>query len=340
MTYSLHAKNRLEKLIRETQPDIAHLHMIDHQISPSILHTLNKFKIPVIQTVHQYKLVCPNYRMYIPQKNEVCDRCLNGNYFNAILQRCHKDSLFASAMVAFETTLHRWMRIYEKYVDLFHVPSHFMAEKLKAGGIPEDKIEHQFYTLNLDDYTYSKSASKYFMYYGRLAPEKGVATLLKALKSVNSDAQLFIVGEGPEKAPLMQYSDEHNLNNVSFLGYKSGDELSQLIADSQFVVVPSEWYDNSPLVIYESLSMGKPVIGSDLGGIPELIDDGTDGFVFKAGDEKMLAEKINQLYSDKKLAKNFGLNGRAKAEKNFSHDAHYKWIFERYQTLLADNENY
>ena len=139
MTYSLHAKRKIEALLSREKFDIAHLHMIDHQISPSILHSLKKFNIPVVQTVHQYKAVCPNYRMYIPQKGETCERCLSGNYFNAIKQKCHKESLVASAMIAAEMTIHKWMKFYKNYIDTFIVPSKFMGLKLAQGGIPEEK---------------------------------------------------------------------------------------------------------------------------------------------------------------------------------------------------------
>ena len=148
MIYSFQAKQRVEKLIQLTQPDIAHLHMIDHQISPSILHVFKKYKIPVIQTVHQYKMVCPNYRLYNMYKQKICEKCINGNYFFPIIEKCHRDSRIAGAMISIESYIHKIMKIYKNNVSIFHVPSHFMGAKLKEIGIPDSQIRHLFYTID------------------------------------------------------------------------------------------------------------------------------------------------------------------------------------------------
>lgn len=332
MTYSFHAKERLEALLKNTKVDIAHLHMIDHQLSPSILHVLKKYNIPVVQTVHQYKLVCPNYRLYVPQKAESCERCLAGNYFNAVIQRCHKGSLFASAMVAVETAIHKAMQIQENNIDYFIVPSGFMGEKLAQGGIPEDKIKPIYHFIESENYPKSFEESDYFVCYGRLSEEKGLFTLLKAIKNLPS-AKLKMIGDGPEREKLEDFAKENNIN-VEFTGKKLGDELKQLVSKSKFVVLPSEWYENSPMVIYESFAMGKPIVGAKAGGITELIRHEVDGLLFEMRNEKQLRQAIETMLNDHELVKKYGQAGYERVIGEFDPVTHYDKVMELYDNLL------
>ena len=178
IVYSLHAKRKIEELIQETKPDIAHIHMIDHQISPSILTVLKRHGIPVIQTVHQQKLVCPSYLLYNMRTKQICEKCIGGSTLHPIVERCHKNSVFAGMLIGLESGIHRMMKLYDKSVDLFHVPSNFTGGKLEEGGFNRDKIEHLFYTIQVDDYRPYYESDNYFIYYGRLAEEKGIITLL------------------------------------------------------------------------------------------------------------------------------------------------------------------
>ena len=333
MIYSTHAKSQVEQLINLVKPEIAHLHMIDHQLSPSILHVFKRHDIPVIQTVHQYKLVCPNYRLYNMYKQEVCERCINGSYYHPILEKCHKDSSAAGLLIAMEMYIHKMMKIYKKNINMFHVPSHFMGKKLNQIGIPENQIQHLFYTIEIDKYKPSHISENYIIYYGRLAKEKGILTLLKAMKEV-SNTELFIVGDGPQRNELEMFASNNNLEHVKFLGLKGGEELKNLVASSSFVVVPSEWYDNSPLVIYESFSLGKAVVGANMGGIPELIDNEVNGLHFQAGDVEELAERMNFLLKNKKTCRNYGINARKKAETEFAPRPHYEKIMAIYRKMI------
>ena len=333
MIYSLEAKKQLTNLIEETKPDIAHLHMIDHQISPSILHVLKKYDIPVMQTVHQYKLVCPNYRFYNASKNKICEKCLDGKYYHPIFEKCHKNSSITGAMLALEMTIHKKMKIYENNIDLFHVPSTFMGEKLIQGGVDPAKVFQMFYTINLDDFPYQKDVENYFVYFGRLSEEKGILTLLKAMKGI-SNTKLLILGSGPQEELLRNFTEENNLQNVEFLGYKGKNDINEIIGKAKFVVVPSEWYDNSPLVIYESFALGTPVIGANLGGIPELVNHEINGLIFKAGNVEDLTDKIKKLVENSDLAKKFSQAARNKAEREFNPQVHYEKMMKIYKELL------
>ena len=238
IVYSLHTKNKLRKLLRDVKPDIAHLHMIDHQLSPSILDVLREEKIPVIQTLHQYKLVCPNYRFYNSRVETVCEKCLDGHFWHPIIERCHKGSLIASFPLTIESFVHRWLKIYDK-IDLFHAPSLFMKKKMIQGGYHPDRIVHRYYTIQLNEYPFSKEYGDYAIYFGRLSEEKGIPVLLKAMKRVHG-LRLLIIGEGPQRRALEGIKSDMNLKNVEFLGYQTGDVLQRLVAKSRFVVVPSQ----------------------------------------------------------------------------------------------------
>ncbi len=337
MIYSLQAKKRLELLIRETKPDIAHIHMIDHQLSPSILDVLNEYEIPVLQTVHQYKLVCPSYLFFNNRKKQICEKCLDGHFYHPIVERCHKNSALVGLMLAIESTIHKKLHLYEKNIDIFHVPSTFMGNKLKQGGVNKNKIEHLFYSIIINDYLPEYESDDYFVYCGRLSIEKGVMTLLKAMKKITS-SKLIIIGDGPQRKELETFVSKNNLNNVVFVGYKSGSELKTLISRSKFLVLPSECYDNSPLSIYESFALGKPVIGSHIGGIPELINNEHCGLVFEPGNSEMLIEKINYLLKSKQRIVDLGKRARQRAEQEFSPDVHYQKLIEKYNRLLLKKE--
>ncbi|MFQ5822507.1 MAG: glycosyltransferase family 4 protein [bacterium] len=332
--YSKQAKQGIKRLIDDTNPDIAHLHMIDHQLSPSILDVLRDANIPVIQTLHQYKHVCPSYRLFNTRTAQICEKCLDGHLWHPMVEKCHKDSIISSALLVVEAYFHRWLRIYEN-IDLFHAPSEFMRQKMISGGFSKEKIVKQYYTIRLSDYPFYQDFKDYLIYFGRLSEEKGLLNLLTAMKKVKR-LKLLIVGDGPQCVELEKLALKLGLNNVTFVGLKFGAELKQLVSQSRFVVVPSLWYDNSPLVIYEAFAMGKPVIGSNIGGISELIDPGENGYLFSPNDIESLLSYINELGRDNKKVRRFGQNARMKAEKEFNPTLHYQWIMNIYNELLDE----
>lgn len=334
LIYYLDARKRLERLIEDHEPDVAHLHMIDHQLSPSILHSLKKFGIPVIQTVHQYKLVCPNYKLYNPRTGEICEKCLSGNFWHPVVERCHKDSALASLMIALESSVHRVTEIYEKNVDIFHVPSHFMGRKFAEAGVGRGKVRQLFYSIEMQKFSPSFVTGDYLLYFGRLSKEKGILTLLKAAKKY-SVAPLYIVGDGPQESELKDFAASNHLAHVKFLGVKSGAELEALVKNARAVIVPSEWFDNSPLVIYESFAYGRSVIGAQMGGITELIDEGETGYLFPAGDTEQLVDKMRRLWEFPERALAFGKAARAKAEREFDPLTHYNRMYDWYAELTS-----
>ncbi len=334
--YSWEAKRKLRELIKKEKPDIAHLHNISHQLSPSILSVLKKNKIPVIQTLHDYKLICPNYRLFV--KGKICERCWKHKYYQTVLHRCIKNSRLRSLIASLEAYLHWFLKSYQK-VDLFIAPSAFIRDKSVEFGVLLKKIKYLPHFLNSEEYQPSGFMANYLVYFGRLSKEKGLGTLLRAVAELNKDIYLKIIGEGLEQENIEILINKLGLKNTELLGHKIGEELKELIKNSLAVIVPSLWYENAPFSIYEAMFLAKPVIGSRLGGIPELIKDGETGWLFNAGDYKDLAQKINILTANPGLAIELGQKARREAQEKFNEEKHYQNLLKIYQELIEKNEN-
>ena len=312
--------------------NLAHVHLIAHQLSPSILPLLRDEGIPVVHTAHEYKLVCPAYHLYIHHEGEICERCLGGAYRHIITHRCLKNSLAASTLAGVSQYLHRWSGIYENNIDLFIAPSQFLAGKLSEGGIPAEQIRYLHNALDLSEYEPDFTPGDYAVFLGRLQPEKGVRTLLEAMRNVPS-GKLKIVGEGEDAGTLKAYAATHGLENVEFMGYRTGDELRALMRGAAFLVLPSEWYENCPMVTLEAYAYGKPVVASRIGGIPESIDEGETGLLYEPGDAAQLAERMNTLFADRAKMEAMGRAGRRKVER-YGED-HYGDLMAIYEEAIA-----
>lgn len=330
--YNRPAQRRIEALIDAVQPDIAHVHGVYHHLSPSVLRSMKKKNLPVIFTLHEYKILCPDY-LFLDRHGRVCERCAGRHFWHATANRCFRQSWAASALVTAESYVHRFLRTYQNCVDLYLSPSRFLRDKMILYGYPADKIEWLPYTIPIADYTPNYESQDYFVYVGRLSHEKGVAELVRAMRRFNK-GRLKVVGQGRLGESLQDFVHQKGLNHVEFLGYRQGEELRQIVQNAQFVVVPSVVYDNSPLAVYEAFALGKPVLGARIGGIPELIDEGEDGFLFEAGDEDGLVHGLERLYECRDRWGQMGRNARRKAEELFSPQNHMQRINEIYRRFL------
>jgi len=331
LLYSCEAKKKLETLVKIEKPDIAHLHNFNFQITPAILSVLKKYKIPVVWTMHDYHLICPNYRLFTQGK--VCERCKINKFYNCYKYKCIKNYRAMSFLAMLEMYLHKnLLRSYEK-IDLFISPSKFLAAKVQAWGIRPEKIKQLYNFVNLEEFKMADEIGEGLIYFGRLAEEKGLLTLLMAMREL-PDINLKIAGAGPQKNELESFIKTNNLTNVELLGHQSGQELYTLIKNSRLVILPSLWYENNPLTILEAFAMAKPVIGSDLGGIPELVKEKKTGFVFKAGDYQELKNKIKDNYFQIDLIRNMGINARQFIEANCGPNKHYQQLIQIYQSLI------
>lgn len=333
--YSREAKKNLEKLILKTKPEVAHLHNISHHISPSIFSVLRKHKIPVVQTLHDYQLICPNFKLFT--KGKICERCKKYRYWNAVFHKCVHNSCLESFAEGLEMFFHRACQFYENGVYCFVTPSNFLKGKISDWGVAKGvRIENIPNFIDTNSYEPRFEAGNYAIFFGRLVEEKGVKTLLEAV--ANTGIKLKIIGEGPEKDRLeLQVTSYKLQGQVEFMGYKSGEELHDLIRNSRFVVLPSAWYENYPMSLLEAGALGKPMIGSDLGGISEIIHDGENGFLAKAGDASDLREKMVRLWNDNDLCERMGRLARETVSRKNSPEEHYKKIAGLYESIHKNN---
>jgi len=326
--FNKEAQKQLSALIEATKPDIAHVHSIYHHLSPSVLHTLKKYNLPVMLTLHDYKIVCPNY-IFLDGDRNVCEACQGKHFWKATAKKCFRNSYAASALVTAEAYVNYWKKSYLNNVDVFVSPSKFLGDKISQYGYQNKPVLVQPYTLDLNAYEPCYDASDYFVFMGRLTHEKGVNFLLDAAKRIHG-ADLYILGTGPLEQEMRARVANENLTHVKMLGYKSGDELRDIVRQAKFTVITSEWHDNSPLVIYESLSLGNPIVGARMGGIPELIEEGVDGHVYDRGDIDAFVERVNDLIANPDKTISMGRNARKKAEALFGFDEHYKKLMKLY----------
>jgi glycosyltransferase involved in cell wall biosynthesis len=330
--YSVEARRAIETLIDAAKPDVAHLHNIAHQLSPSILYGLRSRGVPVVQTLHDHKLICPNYQMFVD--GATCERCASWRYYNAVLRRCMRGSVTASALVAAESYAHKLIGTYAKNVDVFVAPSAQLRDRMIRHGVDEKKIVHLPYSIALDAYQPRYGSDGYAVYVGRLSAGKGLGTLMSALK-LEPAVQLKVIGSGGLGEELMSGASRAGMANVDFVGYRSGEELASLVKGALFVVVPSECFENSPLTVYESFAYGKPVVGSRIGGIPELVTDGETGLIFDAGDAAGLARSMKRLWDDPERAIEMGRAARSRVEREYGPELHYERIMEIYKRAMS-----
>jgi glycosyltransferase involved in cell wall biosynthesis len=245
--------------------------------------------IPVVLTAHDLKIACPAYKML--NRGGVCERCKNGSVWNVAVHRCVRDSFATSLVVAAESALHGWLQTYRKQLSRVVVPSRFFLEKFVEWGWPREQLVYIPNYVDAARFEPRYEPGDYILYFGRLAPEKGLATLLRA--SAHARVPIRIAGTGPEQDRLRSLALELDAP-VEFLGFKTGEDLHALIRHARAVVLPSEWYENAPMSLLESFAFGKPAIGARIGGIPEMIEDGENGWTFPSGDVTALASTLSR----------------------------------------------
>ena len=305
LIWSREARDKFQKLCERVRPDVVHLNLVHRQITLSILDVpyLKQHRVPVVYTAHEYVALCPCYTM-LDGRGEVCEGCLHGSYAGCIKKRCVKGSLAKSALAVAEAEFIRRRRYYDR-IDSVVAPSRFLAGKLVEGGFPSERVVALQNFLpdsvvrEIDGVEPLCEAESYLLYFGRLSKEKGVGVLLEAYAryadAVSTPMRLIIVGTGPQEADYRSLAERLGVSgNVEFAGFKSGLELRSIVKGAAFSVMPSVWYENMPYSGIESLASGTPVIGSNIGGIPELVIDGETGFLAGPGDVDGLANAMER----------------------------------------------
>ena len=287
--FSVQARQKMRHLLQRVRPRIAHAHNIYHHLSPSILPMLRKRGIPVVLTVHDLKLACPAYTMIAG--NKPCERCHGGRIHNVVVNRCIKGSFVLSSLVMLETFVHRVLRLYEANVSRFVVPSRFMLEKMVQWGWARERFIYIPNFVDIERFSPGDEIGRRFVYCGRLQHLKGVETLLRA--GALAKVALTIIGSGPDEKRLRKLGETLG-GDVVFLGHQTKNALTEVIQSARAVVLPSECNENAPLSILEAYAAGRPVIGSRIGGIPELVREEETGVLFTPGDVGALAGTLRR----------------------------------------------
>ena len=282
--WSVQAQQRLKHLLTQFRPQVAHLHNIYHHLSPSILATLREAGIPTVMTAHDFKMACPNYRMYT--QGQVCERCRGGNVVNALVHRCVRDSVVASALVSVEAIVHRSLRSWHRGPDRIVAPSQFVIDKLVAWGFDARRFVHIRNPVDAAHIEPQPEAGQDFVYVGRLSAEKGLEGLIEAVR--RSGVTLTVAGEGP-LGDAMSRAVEASNGRIRWLGRLEAGSVQALLRSARAVVVPSQWYENAPLSVLEAFAAAKPVIATRIGGLPEMVVHGKTGWLVPVADTDALA---------------------------------------------------
>jgi glycosyltransferase involved in cell wall biosynthesis len=328
--YSTEAVSRMEAMISRYRPDIIHLHNISRQISPSIMTVTSRLGVPVVKTQHDLSLVCPAHSFFV--NGRLCEKCAGGRYLHGLRRRCIDGSAKSTALGVAEAYLHAFMGLYKK-IDWFIAPSRFLMEKVSTLSWISHRISHLPYFIPPgEDWTARNDG--YVLFAGRISEEKGVGTLLDAAAMLPT-TRFIVAGEGAELPGFKRYAAGRSIANVEFPGYVSGDALESLIEGAACIAVTSNSYENLPLSILEAFARGKPVVGSDAGGISELVMDGVTGYLYERADPVSLAAAVDRIVSDENARLAMAGNARELVAGDYSPAYHYDRLMEIYERVMS-----
>lgn len=308
--YSREARKKIRLVLDDFQPDVCHLNNFTYQITPSIILEIVKWRreagreCRIVYTAHDYNLVCPNHMLHNPNTHENCEKCLGGHFLNCVKGRCIHGSLVKSMTGAAEALFWNWKGVYS-YIDTIICPSEFLKRKMDTNPVFQEKTVTMH---NFVDKIEEKEVDKkdYVLYFGRFSEEKGIDTLLRACEEL-PDIRFIFAGSGPLEEKV------NAVPNVENVGFQTGEALERLIREARFSVYPSGWYENCPFSVMESQMYGTPVLGADIGGVPELIEAGKTGELFESGNTDGLKSKIREMWSNMDAIDQYSRNCRGNA---------------------------
>ena len=323
----------MEHALDDFKPDIVHLNNFQRQLSASIIKPCIDRKIPIIFTAHDVQAVCPAITMMDKDRNP-CELCMHGKYMNCIKKSCNKGSKLKSALGALEGYYYRFHKIYIEKINYIITPSEFCRKKFIQDGIHKKKIIALHNSVDIQNYNVDTNDGDYALFFGRLSKEKGVLNLIAAFKNCKN-GKLYIAGDGPERKHIEQIIKEDKLEGkVKLLGFLNKEQMTDAISGCKFVVVPSICYENCPYSVLEALAIGKPVIGSNMGGIPELVNDNENGFIYDTVSE--LTEKMNLLFENEKLVKQFSKKSKELATEKYDREVYYQKLKKIYDKVIEE----
>jgi glycosyltransferase involved in cell wall biosynthesis len=341
--YNFQAKRNLLKLLDVVTPDVAHLHNIHYEISPSVVHALKSRNIPIVMHLHDMRLFCPNGVFFT--KGKFCQACMYNKFHNALTKKCVQDSYKASFAAMLANYLHYFQRIWKKHIDRYIIPTKILTNMCISYGIPKNKIDTFDYYIDSNKYVTSDNYEPYFVFFGFHGVSKGIMNVLKSLKFLQAEGftnyKFKIFGnKGPLTNDIIKFIDDNSLSdNIEYLGFVDDEVLFKEISNSLFVIIPSIGSENSNCVIRESNALGKMVLGSKIGGIPEQIVDEETGYLFNTNDINDLSSKIKFLFENPDTAKEWGRKSRLHVEKRSDKQFFYDQLIQTYTKAIENYNN-
>lgn len=332
MVWSADSRRDFAAVLDEERPDIVHIHNTFMVISPSIYSACRERRIPVVQTLHNFRLLCPASNFY--RDGTVCEDCVDHGLLRSVRHGCYRSSRGATAGVALMIAVHRKLHTWRESVTRFIALTEFAKQKFVAAGFPSSRLVVKPNFVDPDP-SERVSAGDYAVYMGRLAQEKGLSVLLDAWRQIRGRYPLQIVGDGPERAALEAQVRTLQLPGITFRGHLSREDAMASVKNARFVVVPSTWYETFGMCIAEAFACGTPVLCSRLGAMQEIVTDHGDGLHFTAGDAQDLADKVEWAWRHpEKLAK-MGRAGRRKYEADYTAEKNYSLLMRIYEQTVA-----
>jgi glycosyltransferase involved in cell wall biosynthesis len=323
---------KFKTLLRDMRPDVVHIHNFFSVISPSVYYACKEAGVPVVQTLHNYRLACPAASFY--RDGKICEECLDRGPFHAVKYGCYRESKLATAALATMLEVHRRKNTWTEMVDCYVALTEFARQKMIQGGLPADKIRVKP-NFVLPDPGPRTSDGDYALFVGRLVDLKGVGTLIKAWSKLPASIPLVIAGDGPYRPEMEKLIAELKLANVDYRGRLSRNETLATMKGARFLMFPSEWYEGFPVTIAESFACGVPVLCSRLGGMQEIVDDGRTGLHFTSGDAADMTEKVQWAWSNPEETSNMGLEARAEFEAKYSAERNFGMLTEIYESVIS-----
>jgi glycosyltransferase involved in cell wall biosynthesis len=333
LIWSREVYKELRDLIKRERPDIAHFHNIFYLISPGAYYVCKELDLPVIQTLHNFRLFCANGLLM--RKGNICEKCIGRLPWRSIFYGCYRGSRFYSMPVALMEYLHRFLGTWKDKVDLYIALTEFGQKKFIECGLPKERILVKPNFL-LNPPAFSSNHKDYVVFIGRLSPEKGIFTLIEAFEDLLSleSCTLKIIGDGPLRRQIEDKIREKGIRNIELLGKKGLEECMKLLKEARFLIMPSRWYETFGRIIIEAFACGKPVIASRLGAMAEIVKDGQTGLLFEPGNSKDLATKIKWMIKNQDLSMEMGRKARMVFEEKYTSEKNYKMLLEIYKRAI------
>lgn len=329
--FSFKTYKEVKKLIDENDIDIVHVHNTLPLISPSIYYAARSKKVPVVQTIHNFRLLCPGATFTI--NGEICEKCVFKGLRQSLRYRCYRNSLSETFIMYITLNLHRIIGTYNKlkYITLTEFNKKKLLELVKDSNDIYVKPNFLEKTEIVE-----RTMEDYFVYIGRLDSIKGINFLVETWKEVDENIYLYVIGTGPEEYKVKKYIEDNNIKNINMLGFMERKMAFEIIQKSRAIIVPSRWYEGFPMTIVESFSLGVPVIGSKIGNIESIIDNENNGLLFNYSNKYELKEVIESIFSNKEQNKKLGKNAYNTFIENYTDKENYKILKRIYEDLVGE----